>query len=683
MKKFFKYTMTMALAVLALASCSNSEYEYDGPGQWNANEGYAQVQFAKTSLSVELAPTDPAQTTIQLTRKNTTGSAVVNFDIETNTDDVFTVTPATFADGEETATAVVSFPKAEVGKEYILKLVITDPNMASLYSTSNGCTLSVMRVKWNDAGFIYTDAAKTQKLEGWASYTDVVCGSWFGGQNLTFATRLQERDDKPGYFRLVNTYDYHYPYNDPTQEPGASWQGPGVTREDCFDYTKDYYIFIDATDPKKVFIPKACDLGSDWGYGDFYIWSLAGYYLNKDDEESAAPYYGTYENGAITFPKDALLRAMANYNGGGFYQISPGTDFKLVIDPDKALYTAKVSDYIFNSKGLVFSGLFTSNKLKTEKSDVMLIKGAANPEVEAANKGCYSRFEEKYGEPYLIVSPYEAGKHLLFCVNAAGKVVIPDEVANQPIGIQAMGEDVYAHINGGASTFSESEVVLNITFQNEKGDVVYGETNEILANIKWNLVGTGMYTYTAYFTDYDPETETKIPVTDGPYDIYQREDKPNMYKLTDWGYGAEFVFTWDKTTNKCTVPISFTGYVSQDYGNMYVADMVNLYEFFGASTSYDNYPCVYDPETKTFSFSLAVFSPANGYYWPGVETLEATWGTPNAVAKRANKTSIHSLTKSVGKKFKNAKSPFVGKKVNPKQSAKTLHPTSKGTFFVE
>ena len=632
MKKFFKYTMTMALAVLALTSCSNSEYKYDGPGQWNANEGYAQVQFAKTSLSVELAPTDPAQTTIQLTRKNTTGSAVVNFDIETNTDDVFTVTPATFADGEETATAVVSFPNAAIGKEYILKLVITDPNMASLYSTSNGCTLSVMRVKWNDAGFIYTDAAKTQKLEGWASYTDVVCGSWFGGQNLTFATRLQERDDKPGYFRLVNTYDYHYPYNDPTQEPGTSWQGAGVTREDCFDYTKDYYIFIDATDPKKVFIPKACDLGSDWGYGDFYIWSLAGYYLNKDDEESAAPYYGTYENGAITFPKDALLRAMANYNGGGFYQISPGTDFKLVIDPDKAPYTAQVSDYIFNSKGLVFSGLFTSNKLKTEKSDVMLIKGAANPEVEAANKGCYSRFEEKYGEPYLIVSPYEAGKHLLFCVNAAGKVVIPDEVANQPIGIQAMGEDVYAHINGGASTFSESEVVLNITFQNEKGDVVYGETNEILANITWTQVGTGTYTYTAW---------SRLAGEDPGYKIYQRDDKPEYFKIEEWGDGVDFIFTWNKTTNKCTVPVQAEGYVHPDYGKIYVSDFPYYGEFVGDSYSYDDFPCVYDSESSTFSFFLIYYISNGGYFGYGMETLKVDWDNASS-APRASRSAKRS-----------------------------------------
>ena len=669
MKKFFKYTMTMALAVLALASCSNSEYEYDGPGQWNANEGYAQVQFAKTSLSVELAPTDPAQTTIQLTRKNTTGSAVVNFDIETNTDDVFTVTPATFADGEETATAVVSFPKAEVGKEYILKLVITDPNMASLYSTSNGCTLSVMRVKWNDAGFIYTDAAKTQKLEGWAMYTDVVCGSWFSGQNLTFATRLQERDDKPGYFRLVNTYDYHYPYNDPTQEPGTSWQGPGVTREDCFDYTKDYYIFIDATDPKKVFIPKACDLGSDWGYGDFYIWSLAGYYLNKDDEESAAPYYGTYENGAITFPKDALLRAMANYKDGGFYQISPGTDFKLVIDPDKALYTAKVSDYVFNTEGLVFAGLFTSNKLKSEKEGVMLIKGATDPEVEAANKGCYSRFEEKYGEPYLIVSPYEAGKHLVFCVNAAGKVVIPDEVANQPIGIQAMGEDVYAHINGGASTFGKSEIVLNITFQNEDGTIIYGETNETLANITWTQVGTGTYTYNFWWTGED----------DG-YAVFQRDDKPNMYKIADWGNGSEFIFTWNKSNGKVTVPINLTGVIHEKYGTVYVSDVPTCKAAFGEEATYEEYPCTYNEATNTFSFSLFYFV-SQGWFnqTAAVETLKVDWGStaaPAAISKRAatkKENKQHSLTR------KNWKI-FAGKKVNRKAM---LNKTAENSFFAE
>ncbi len=655
MKKFFKYTMTMALAVLALASCSNSEYKYDGPGQWNANEGYAQVQFAKTSLSVELAPTDPAQTTIQLTRLNTVGSAVVNFEIETNTDDVFTVTPATFADGEETATAVVSFPKAEVGKEYILKLVITDPNMVSQYSASNGCTLSVMRVKWNDAGFIYTDAAKTQKQEGYAMYTEDFLTTFYSVQNVSFVTKLQERDDKPGYFRMVNTYHENYPYNDP-----GDW-----------DDTKDYYIFIDATDPKKVFIPHYCTSGMIWSYGEFRFSSMAGYYLAKDDEESAAPYYGTYENGAITFPKEALLISMANYQTGGFYNSNVNGAFKLVIDPDKALYTAKVSDYVFNTEGLVFAGLFTSNKLKSEKEGVMLIKGATDPEVEAANKGCYDRFETKYGAPYLIVAPYADSYHLAFCVNADGKVVIPEEIANQPIGIKAMGEDVYAHINGGASTFGKSEIVLNITFQNEDGSVIYGETNETLAYITWTQVGTGTYTYNFWWEGED----------DG-YAVFQRDDKPNMYKIADWGNGSEFIFTWNKSNGKVTVPINSTGDMYGDYGTVYVSDGPTCLATFGYEATYEEYPCTYDEATSIFSFSLLYFV-SQGWFnqgaAPAVETLKVDWGStaaPAAISRRAatkKENKQHSLTR------KNWKI-FAGKKVNRKAM---LNKTAENSFFAE
>ncbi len=647
--------MTMALSVLALASCS-SKYEYDGAGQWNANEGYAQAQFSKTSITVELAPTDPTQTTIELKRLNTTGSAVVNFDIETNTDNVFTVSPTTFADGEETATAVVSFPNAEVGKQYTLKLAITDPNVVSQYSASNGCTLNVMRVKWNDAGFIYTDETKTKKKEGYAMYTDDFVSTFFNTGTPTFVTKLQERDDKPGYFRMVNTYHENYPYNEP-----GDW-----------DDTKDYYIYIDATDTKKVFIPHYCTQGTDWSYGNFLFSSMAGYYLAKDDEETAAPYYGTYENGAITFPKDALLFGMSNYKSGAFYGANSSGAFKLVIDPDKALYTAQISDYVFSTDGLIFEGQFTSEKLGTEEEGIMLIKGAADESIEAANKGCYSRFEAKYGAPYMIVSPYASGYHILFCVNADGKVIIPDEIANQPIGLDAMGDDVYAHINGGASSFSESEIVLNITFQNEAGDVVYGETNETLANIKWNLVGTGTYTYSIYYEGSD----------DG-YEIYQREDKPNMYKVSNWCDGSDFIFTWNQETNKCTVPITFTGIVHSQIGNIYVGDVPTFYyALTGKSVSYDDYPCTYDPDSKTFSFNLYYLTLEGQGWGPGVETLKVDWNSTSS-SKRAS--SIGKVKRTNAKKIvlSAAKSRFVGKKVNPKKYAKTLQPTSKALFSAE
>ena len=651
MKNLFKYAMTMALPVLAFASCTD-KYEYDGVGKWDATDGYQQVYFAKNSATVELDPTDATEASFQIYRHNSVSAATAKLDVVKNTDDVFVVGDAVFAAGDSVTTVNVSFPQAQVGKTYTLQVTVTDPNMVSQYSKDVLYTLNVTRVKWNDVGY-YMDG--TTKVEGWAMYTDIVCGSWFGGKNWTFPTRIQERDDMPGYFRLINTYDWHYPYNDPESPEGADWQGEGVTREDLFDYSTDHYIYIDATNPDEVVIPQRCGLGTDWGYGEFGIFSYAQYRLNNGGDPSGL--FGTYKNGAITFPDGSILRSMANYNDGGLY-VASGV-FKVVLDPSLDLYTAKVGDYGWEP---VFEGQFISEKLDMEKDGIALYKGVRNDSIETANEGCYDRFEKANGVPYLIASPYTNGKNLIFTVNKEGKIVVPAGFESQATGLEALNEDVYAQINGGSSLFSEREIILNITFQNAKGTVEYGTTNESLAYVVWNKVGMGAYTYNTGFMCEEDEEGNLIPVTDDPAELFQREDKPNIFKLSPWGDGTEFVFTWDQATNKCTVPMQPEGYVHPSYGIVYVSDIAIWQDNAGL---YENYPCYYDPESTTFIFSTAYYVEAGAFGY-GTEALKVTWDAAAARSK-AGVASAKKVKKhfNLNKGMKKA-NRFIGKKVNRK-----------------
>lgn len=174
-------------------------------------------------------------------------------------------------------------------------------------------------------------------------------------ENIEFPTRIQEREDKPGYFRLINTYGAGFPYN----EPGD------------YDADNDYYIFIDATDPDKVFIPSACPVGMDWGYGMFYMHSFAGYYRAKNDPK-ADDYYGTYANGVISFPKGALMIAMADYNDGGLYASNNNGLFRIVLDPSKLKYEASLEeDFTWEE---VFDGEYSSESLGTT-GKAKLLKG--------------------------------------------------------------------------------------------------------------------------------------------------------------------------------------------------------------------------------------------------------------------------------------------------------------------
>lgn len=646
MKKLFKYTYLALVGMVAtlVASCSDS-YKYDGRGSWDAADGYANIYFETTDEAIELDPAEPTTYTVKVSRRNTQGALTVPFEIQENTDDVFTVGQAVFADGEAETTFTLTFPKAEVGKPYTLKILTSDPSLVSKYSAGVIYTFEVTRVKWNDVGFYYKDAAKTDKVEGYAMYTDDLMTFYTGAAPLVYPVKLQERDDQKGVFRMVNAYGEDYPYNDP-----GDW-----------DASKDYYIIINATDPEKVYIsPSAVDMGLAWSYGEFYTLNLAGNYVElaeastdaakqKEYLDKAEPYYGKYENGKITFPANSFYMAMAGlYDGDWSWYGNASGAFSLVINPDLDLHNADMtSDEDFKWELVNDKYMLASAKLGEDIENVALYKGTC---INTEGK-CDERFAKEYGTAYKIASPYADGYDIYFAVNDKGEVTLPDDLKYQNTGMKAVGDEVYAVISPAASTFTESVITLKIAFQTKPDDdgnfIEYGATEEVLQFITWTKVGTGMYTYTAYFTDYDEETDTDNPVTDGPYDILQRDDKPNTFKLTEWGYGGEFVFTWDEKTNKCTVPISFTGYVSPTNGNMYVSDMVYLYNFFGYDQSYDKFPCTFDPETNTFTFNVAVFSKDTGSFWNGEETLVATWDV--AASRKAASTKNKTLKQTSAK----------------------------------
>ena len=130
---------------------------------------------------------------------------------------------------------------------------------------------------------------------GFCKYTDDVLLSLYVDDPSwipTYDVEIFEKVGTPGLFRLKNAYGADYPYNDPG------------------DYVEsDVFIEINATDPDGVFITYQ-SMGVDWGFGNNYIYSYAGYFLDNGytlDAIKKAGYCGTYKNGIITFPKSRLL----------------------------------------------------------------------------------------------------------------------------------------------------------------------------------------------------------------------------------------------------------------------------------------------------------------------------------------------------------------------------------------
>ena len=628
MKKLYIYPLALAFAAFALAACSSDDDEL-APGEWNAAENYANVAFEKLQSSEELDPADATDAFIKVTRQNTSGAITVPVKIVTNTDGVFTVDPLTFADGEAEANLSFHFPDAEVGKPYTLEVEINDPNFVSEYTSVSTYSYTVTRVKWNDVSYIINNG---QKIYGYAAYTEDLVTTFFAVPNLTFPTRLQERDDMPGYFRMVNTYGANYP----------------VLEEGDWDPENDYYIYIDATDPDKVYIPEACNLGMDVGYGFCYVWSMVGLGMKRQRQDYIDGNYGTYENGVITFPKGALLFGMEKYNDLGFYDSNSNGAFRLVVDPDKDLYVADPrTDFTFENE---FLGTLNSSLL-VAKRDAMFQKGTCTNEKD----DCGTRFEEEYGTLYRLQAPYANGYDLLFAIDDKGIVSVPAGLEEQITGLKSVNKDVFAVINGGASSYDAEGQYLKLTieFFDENGLSLGEFVEELTYKPVWDQVGTGTYTYWAW--------DGKEAEPDPGYTFSKRPDKDDVYRIDEWFYGAPLEFTWDQETNALTVPFQSTEH-KEDGEMIYVADYNT---WFGSDD--EKTQSYFDPEKNTFMF-LMVYGTKEEGWTADWETFEVEFTEGGNVKAKLISSRPAFRGMKLQKKYKwNSLARLVPKKKNFKQ----------------
>ncbi|MDE6238916.1 MAG: hypothetical protein K2M54_02895 [Muribaculaceae bacterium] len=142
---------------------------------------------------------------------------------------------------------------------------------------------------------------------GYAEYTDGFVCSLFDVPILTLDVEVQENNDYPGVYRLVD------PYKDWCDQLGIDYNAG------------KHYMIIDASVPDEVILYTS-ELGFQMNsrYGDMYGSSMA--YVLLSQERNPAGYYGTLEDGAITFPTGTLLVAMENYNNGSFYYANTDPD---------------------------------------------------------------------------------------------------------------------------------------------------------------------------------------------------------------------------------------------------------------------------------------------------------------------------------------------------------------------
>ena len=622
MKNLFKYAYSLLAGalVLTVASCSD-EYEYEGRGTWDATGDYANIYFGTTDSVIELDPTEATTATLKVKRKNTAGALVVPFKVTKNTDDVFEVGTAAFADGADEAEFTVNFPTAEVGTPYTLQLTLDDPALVSKYSTDVTYTLNLTRVKWNSLGM-----------------GTIAEGFYLG---YSAEVEIQQRDDKPAVFRLIKPLDdilaqdlVDYPEDAPCMNglqpdklvftvlsPGDVvsedvYNGPVTVKgNDLVDYNTYHLGFTSSSygEPVKCYHPKSMKSTADegsWSYNRVLSYQADG---KTPGQVQFAPFY--YMDGV-----------------GGWNNTQSNGIVVITFPGYTPLYTASIEEGDFAWEK-VFEGAFISEKLGTTTEGVALYKGVAKEDVEAANPGCYDRFAEMYGTPYLIASPYAEGNNIIFGV-LDGEVKVIEGFESQNLGFQAVGEDVYGVIGAGGSTFTDAVISLKITFQNKKGDIEYGTAVETLANLSWSEVGTGVYTY-----GVEALSQNAGSFYEGTEDatLYQCNELPEQYILKPWAQSEEGLkFTLSAKDGKIRF-YQYTGEAFQDYGDVYFID-IEAY-----NPSYTQYLGEYNEETKTYEFCGAYYIPGAGGFGLISETFVLGDAPEAAPMKAKNKADMKSM----------------------------------------
>ena len=319
--KSIKYLVWSFLAAGALlTACTEETYE---PGAPESGSGVGFPVEVVTSYSV----TDNPSIEIPVVRDNTDGALTVNVTSATSAVCADIPSQVSFAAGQSSTplTITLDLDAFEYDSSFKVDLKL-DAGVNTTNYKPQAITVTVSRpAPWVSLGM--------------ATYTDDFMTTFFSVSNETYEVEIQENQNVPGLYRLVNPYGEAYPFNDP-----GDW-----------DESQDYYMEIHAEDPDAVWIPIA-PMGFDWGYGEFSMGSVAGMYLSNGNTleqlKAAGGILGTLQNGIITFPAKQLLISMADYNDGGLYYANNNGVFKIVLPGYTALDTSVAIELVGYFKDL-------------------------------------------------------------------------------------------------------------------------------------------------------------------------------------------------------------------------------------------------------------------------------------------------------------------------------------------
>lgn len=485
-----------SLMTVAFTACDSEDESYE----WASVSG-SQVYFNNSLAKEYVLSMNESSFNIPVSRVSDADAINVPLNVTLEDGSLFTIPQSvSFAAGQKEANIQVSYDPANIvfDKFETVKISLADAGLTT---------------EWGISEYVFTAGVPAPWVTlGNATVVDDYITGFFGVENVAWQVELQENQLYPGYYRLVNPYGAGYPYN----EPGD------------YDASQDYYLEIHAEDPSKVWIP-ITTYGMDWGYGNFIFGSMAGLRIGQGKPEAAEGYYGQLADGIITFPADALLIGMSDYNDGGLYTCNSSGAFKVVF-PGVVL-----ADYSVN---VVYNGKFyDANDDLYAVAEIV----ALGEDVESVR---------------LAVCPADQTNELVEAIIAdetdymvladPGKIELP-----MPENAQS---GKYAIVAISYDANKEAQEVATVNF---KYTALGGEPEE-----SWSAYYVGNYNYYQCFEDTDENVV-----------MYGSDDDPLRCKLAPWGNGTDFVFIWDDDDNIFVAADQDMEFSHNSYGDFYVSDL--------------------------------------------------------------------------------------------------------------
>lgn len=541
------FLLGVLVGLVAFVGCSEDDLIDPTPSP-NAPEGTQGVYFPTSNKSAfEFMPVDPTEFELKIARSVSEGAVEVPLTQDVNDENVFNVpSSVSFADGETETTFKVTFPTADEGKKYNLKLSVEGEQYVNPYVEGVPYVeTSAMRVKW-------------EPLDEPMVYVDGTFLAWFGVTSepmYVFAERAILGDVTR--YRFNNVYKVPTLDSDdnPIPDEDGIYDGYPYNEPGDFDESKDYVTIIEIGGDKgtanEVYM-YSHQIGVEWRYGMHAIGSIYGNLTVGGEPASKDEYpLGVLKDSIITFPENSL------------YHELPTEGIAIAADPttiylSKAVYleaNKQIKDFneleyevIEGEESAFASQAFGESWMQTLAKAV---------DVDAENP------ESDYKNLYFLADLYSEGYGVAFYYDEDNDALTIPE--NQPIGVTVFGEELYVSQSNDTKSSVEIkdnglvEYTLGMIFHYEDGTIVgdfaekYLYSEDPIIYEASDFVGNYIMTGPSLF-EGEPDAEMSVEIAEG--------ENENELLITGLDFAEEVVATYDPLTEL----LSFEPQALADFG---------------------------------------------------------------------------------------------------------------------